>query len=95
MPVEHRNQCFEALRSARLCPCVDPVAQTAHRDGPYPGRDLALGQMPVAHQPAAAILAPFVAMAVEQVCDLGLDSLRQQRSRAFAQDLGNGSAKVR
>jgi hypothetical protein len=50
-----------------------------------PGHDLALGQMSVAHQPLATVLGHLVGMAAEQGCNLCLDSLRQQRSRAIAQ----------
>jgi hypothetical protein len=42
----------------------------------------------VAHQPAAAVIGELVGMAAEQGGNLGLDGLRQQRSRAVAQNLG-------
>src|SRR5205807_7512012 len=57
------------------------------------GHTLALGQMPVAHQTLAPILGPLVGMAVEQGRDLGLDGLRQQRSRAIAQHLSQRISK--
>jgi hypothetical protein len=41
--------------------------------------------MPVAHESLAAIVGELVGMAAEQGSDLGLDCLRQQRSRAVAQ----------
>jgi hypothetical protein len=44
--------------------------------------------MPVAHQPLATVIGQLVGMAGEQDCDLGLHRLRQQRSRAVAQNLG-------
>jgi putative transposase len=44
--------------------------------------------MSVAHQPLATVLGQLVGMAAEQGCNLGLDSLRQQRSRVVAQNLG-------
>jgi hypothetical protein len=46
--------------------------------------DLALGQMPVAHQTLAAVIGELVGMAAEQGGNLGLDGLRQQRFRAVA-----------
>src|SRR5262245_61122068 len=49
--------------------------------------------MPVAHQPLAAIVGELVGMAAEQGRDLGLDCLRQQRSRAVAQNLGQRISK--
>src|SRR5215471_8209758 len=49
--------------------------------------------MPVADQPLAAVLDQFVSMSCEQSCNLGLDRLRQQRSRAVAQHLGQGISK--
>src|SRR5437660_1231511 len=70
-----------------------PHARTAHRDRPDAGHNLALGQMPVAHQTLAPILGPLVGMAVEQGRDLGLDGLRQQRSRAIAQHLSQRISK--
>ncbi len=60
-------------------------ARTAHRDRTDAGHDLALGQMPVADQPLAAIIGQLVGMAAEQGRNLRLDGLRQQRSRAVAQ----------
>src|ERR1700730_12609812 len=60
----------------------------AHRDRTDAGHDFALGQMPVAHQPLAAVISEFVGMAAEQGGNLRLDGLRQQRSRAIAQYLG-------
>jgi hypothetical protein len=36
----------------------------------------------------AAILGVLVGVAAEEGCDLGLDGLRQQRSRALAQNFG-------
>src|SRR4051812_11430457 len=44
--------------------------------------------MPMAHQPLAAVFGVLVSVAAEEGCDLGLDSLRQQRSRALAQNFG-------
>src|SRR6516162_6537118 len=55
--------------------------------------DLALGQMSVAHQPPAAIIGELVGIAAEQARNLGLDGLRQNRSRAVAQNLGQRIAK--
>jgi hypothetical protein len=50
------------------------------------GHDLALGQMPMAHQPRPAISSQLVGVVAEKACNLGLHSLRQQRSRAIAQN---------
>src|SRR6266446_2667271 len=58
-----------------------------------PGHDLALGQMPVAHQPRAAVICQLVGMAAHKSRNLGLDRLRQQRSRAIAQNLGQRIGK--
>src|SRR4051812_20085673 len=44
--------------------------------------------MPMAHQPLAAILGLLISVAAEEGCDLRLDGLRQQRSRALAQTFG-------
>src|SRR5215471_16561530 len=44
--------------------------------------------MPVAHQPLAAVIGELVGMAADQDGNLRLDGLRQQRSRAVAQHLG-------
>jgi hypothetical protein len=49
--------------------------------------------MPVAHQPLAAVVGQLVGMQAEQGGDLGLDRLRQQRSRAVAQHLGQRIGK--
>src|SRR5262252_4268365 len=50
--------------------------------------------MPVAHQSLAAVVGQLVAMAAEQGRNLGLDSMRQQRSRAVAQNLGQRIGKT-
>src|ERR1019366_10328073 len=44
--------------------------------------------MPVTHQPSVAIIGQFVGMAAEEAGNLGLHGMRQQRSRAVAQNLG-------
>src|SRR4051812_36464366 len=44
--------------------------------------------MAMAHQPLVAVFGVLVGMAAEEGCDLGLDSLRQQGSRALAQNFG-------
>src|SRR4029450_13529464 len=51
------------------------------------GHDLALRQMPMAHQPRPAIGSQLVGVVAEKACNLGLYSVRQQRSRAIAQNL--------
>ena len=102
LEVEDRNQHLEALRTAcvrRQDRRREPnpfgafaraVAHTwtAYRDRTDAGHDFALGQMPVAHQPLAAVVGELVGMAVEQGRNLGLDRLRKQRSRAVAQNFG-------
>jgi hypothetical protein len=49
--------------------------------------------MPVVHQPPAAIIGELVGMRAEQARNLGLDGLRQKRSRAVAQNLGQRIGK--
>src|SRR5437868_10564144 len=49
--------------------------------------------MSVPHEPLATVVGQLVGMAAEQGRDLGLDSLRQQRSRAVAQNLGQRIGK--
>src|SRR5436853_7483219 len=107
LEVEDRNQYFEALRPARvgrqdrrreadgLRAFANTVAhaRTTHRDRTDAGHDLALGQMPVAHQPMAAVLGQLAGMPAEQGRNLGLDRLRQQRSRTVAQHLGQWVGK--
>src|SRR6516225_2524891 len=63
------------------------------RSQPSPPRSRTLGQMPVAHQPPAAIIGELVGMAAEQARNLALDRLRQKRSRAIAQNLGQRISK--
>src|SRR5258706_11689384 len=49
--------------------------------------------MPVGYQSPAAIIGELIGMAAEQARNLGLDRLRQKRSRAVAQNLGQRIAK--
>src|SRR5271163_2640756 len=49
--------------------------------------------MPMAHQPSVAIIGQLVSMAAEEVRNLGLHGMRQQRSRAVAQYLGQWVGK--
>jgi hypothetical protein len=49
--------------------------------------------MSVAHEPPVAVVGQLVGMDVEQGCNLGLDSLHQQRSRTVAQNLGQRIGK--
>src|SRR5262249_42404978 len=67
--------------------------RAAHSDRTDAGHDLTLGQMSVAHQPPAAIIGELIGMAAEQARNLGLDRLRQNRSRAVAQNLGQRIGK--
>jgi hypothetical protein len=101
LEIEDRDQHFEALRAARvgwqdrrrktnaLGAFAGAVAHArARRDRTDAGHDFALGQMSVAHQPLPAVIGELVGMAAEQGGNLGLDGLRQQRSRAITQHLG-------
>ena len=47
----------------------------------------------MAHEPLATVVGQLVSMEAEQGCNLGLDGLRQQRSRAVAQNLGQRISK--
>src|SRR5271167_2178195 len=102
LEIEDRDQHLEALRAARVgrqdrrgkADALGAFANTvahpwaAHWDRTDAGHDLALGQMPVAHQALAAIICELVSMAAEQSGNLRLDGLRQQRFRAIAQHVG-------
>ena len=81
---QNRRREADALRAF-----ADAVAHSraAHGDRADTGHDLAFRQMPMAHQPRPALVGQLVGMASEQGGDLGLDGLRQQRSRAVAQHL--------
>jgi hypothetical protein len=68
-------------------------ARAAHSDRTDAGHDLAFGQMPAADQPPAAIIGKLVGMRAQQARNLGLDGLRQKRSRAVAQNLGQRIGK--
>ena len=90
LQAEDRDQHFEALRSTRVrqqnrrrkADALGAFANTiaharaAHGDWTDAGHDLALGQMPVADQPMAAVLRQLVGMTGEQGCNLGLDRVR-------------------
>src|SRR5262245_12905404 len=102
LEVEDRDQHFEALRPPRvgrqkrrrkvnaLRTLANTVAhaRTAHGHWTDAGHDLALGQIPVSHQPLAPVRGQLVGMGTEQAHNLGLNSLRQQRSVAAAQNIG-------
>jgi hypothetical protein len=74
----------------------DTIAQpgAAHGDRTDVGHDLAVGQVPMAHQPLAAISGELVGVAAEQGRDFGFNGLRQQRARAVAQNLGQRIGKT-
>src|SRR5262249_16388850 len=105
--VEDRDPHLQALRPARVgrqnrrrkadalrtFAAAVTHARAAHSDRTDAGHDLALRQMPVAHQPPAAIIGELVGMAAEQARNLSLDGLRQKRSRAVAETLGQRIAK--
>jgi putative tryptophan/tyrosine transport system substrate-binding protein len=58
------------------------------------GHDLAPGQMPMAHQPLAAISGELVGVAAEQGRDFGFNGLCQQRAGTVAQNLGQRIGKT-
>src|SRR5208282_5790312 len=104
LEVEDRDQHLEALRSARIGRQdgrgePDALAVTwaglaiahtrlAHRNRTDASHNLALGQMPVANQPLAAIIGLETGVLGEKFRNLGLDRPRQQRTRAAAQNFG-------
>ena len=96
LQVQDRDQHIEALRPTRVRRQdgrVEPdvlvlgglaVTHTrlAHRHWADAGHDLALGQMPVAHNPAAAVFRELVGVLAEEIGNLGLDGLHEP-SRAL------------
>jgi hypothetical protein len=70
--------------------CRAPQARRspAHRNCTDASHDLALGQMPVANQPLAAIIGLETGLLGEKFRNLGLDRPRQQRTRAATQNFG-------
>ena len=70
------------------------VPGAAHGDRTDAGHDLALGQMPMAHQPLAAIIGELVGVAAEQGRDFGFNGLCQQRAGTVAQNLGQRIGKT-
>ena len=50
--------------------------------------------MSMAYQPLTAVIRQLVSVAAEQSGNLRLDGLRQQRSRAVAQNLGQRISKT-
>src|SRR5260221_5090160 len=107
LEVEHRDQHLEAFRPARVgrqnrrrkanslgaLAAAVAHARATHGERAYAGHDLALGQVPMAHESLATVVGQLVGMGAEQGCNLGLDGLRQQRSRAVAQNLGQRISK--
>src|SRR5271165_5696077 len=107
LEVEDWDQHFETLRSARVArqnrrrkanalgAFADAIAhpRAAHGNRADAGHDLARGQVPVTHEPLAAIIGQLVDMVAEQGRNFGLNGLRQQRSRAVAQNLGQRIGK--
>src|SRR5271165_5392826 len=73
----------------------DAVAhpRAAYRDRTDAGHDLALGQTAVTHQASTAIIGDLVSAPLPQRCHLGFHRLRQKRSCAVAQDLGQWIGK--
>src|SRR4051812_41779990 len=102
LEIEDRDQNLEALRAAGVgrqdrgrepdagltSPSAVANPRRAHRNRAQAGHDLALRSMTMAHQPLAAVSGLSVGVAAEEGCDLRLDGLRQQRSRALAQNFG-------
>src|SRR6266536_1267852 len=92
--VEDRDQHVEALRPTSIGrqnrrgkanpprAFADTIAQpgAAHGDRTDAGHDLALRQMPMAHQPLAAVSGELVGVAAEQGRDFGFNGLCQQRA---------------
>jgi hypothetical protein len=64
-----------------------PHPRAAYGNRADAGHDLTLGQMPVAHHSLAAISSQLVGMVAEEARNLGLHSVRQQRSRHGAKSL--------
>ena len=62
-------------------------ARLAHGDRANAGHDLALGQMPVAHDAPMAIPGLQISMFGQKLGNLGFDRLGQQSARPIAQDL--------
>ena len=58
------------------------------------GHDLALGQMPVAHDAPAARVGLEIGMSVQKVSDLRLDRLREQGARPLRKISVSESVKV-
>src|SRR4029077_11854623 len=67
--------------------CTVADAWLAYRHRANAGHDLALRQMPVAHQAPLAGLGLEIGMPVQEVGDLRLNGLCQQRTGAAAQNL--------
>src|SRR5438132_659240 len=65
----------------------------ANSDWPDAGHDLALRKMAMAHHALVARLGLEIGMLSEKLGNLRLDRLGQQRTRAAAQDLGQGIAE--
>src|SRR5260370_38857414 len=107
LEVEHRDQHLEAFRPARVgrqnrrrkanslgaWAAAVAHARAPHGERAYAGHDLALGQVPMAHESLATVVGQLDGMGDEQGCNLGRDGLRQQRSRAVAQNLGQRISK--
>jgi hypothetical protein len=74
-------------------PATDPITLLLARPPRLKTHDLALGQMPMAYQPRPAISSQLVGAVAEKACNLGLRSVRQQRSRATAQSLSTDRSK--
>src|SRR6266704_1053468 len=70
------------------------VPGAAHGDRTDAGHDLALGQMPMAHQPLAAIIGELVGVAAEQGRDFGFNGLCQQHAGTVGKTSVSESAKL-
>jgi hypothetical protein len=75
---------------AASCAARLPVAHArlAHRHRPDAGQDLALGQMPVPHDPPAAVAGLQIGCRGQKLGHFRFDRLGQERPRAIAQNLG-------
>jgi hypothetical protein len=69
-------------------------ARAAHGNRADASHDLTLGQMPVAHQPLAAVVGQLVRMAAEQGRDFGLDGRARSARAPLCKTSVSGSARV-
>ena len=83
---QDRRREADALRAIGVHPAIAHPRLTLG-DGPDARPHLALGQMPMANDTVTAIIDLVARMLGEELDDLRLDGLRQQRARAVPQHL--------